>query len=102
LRQTSERVVAGKDFNLDVVADRIDELIGHARRNGTVARLAGPATTHPLISEIERNLAPLYEIIQGIESPSDGEKLVDPARRLMKLRDDLVAHLQQQWHYLHL
>jgi hypothetical protein len=74
--------------------DHVDELIGQTRRFATVARLVGPRSTFPVITEIETELAPIYQILADIDTPDQGATLVAPARRLMKLRDNIINDLR--------
>jgi hypothetical protein len=69
LRQSAERMTSRGDLDLDVLAERVDELIGQARRQGTMARLVGSSTTFPMIKRVEEVLAPLYHAIKGIRVP---------------------------------
>lgn len=96
LRQSAERLASRGDLDLDLdtLAGGIDELIGQARRQGTMMRLVGPSTAFSLIKQIEDALAPLHHDIKSIHGADDEEILVKPARKLMKLRDELIAQLR--------
>jgi hypothetical protein len=95
LRQSAERLASRGDLDLDTLADRVDELIGQARRQGTMVRLVGPPTAFPLIKQVEDVLATLHDAIKSIRGADNTAVLVDPARELMKLRDELIAHLRE-------
>jgi hypothetical protein len=98
LRQLEDRVTAGVSIDLDLTSDRVDELIGEARRYATVARLVGPTAAFPAIDEIEQNLAPLHQLVKDITAPGDGQTLRPPARKLMQLGQLLLQSLRSAGH----
>jgi hypothetical protein len=65
-----------------------------------MARLVGSSTAFPVIKRVEEVLAPLHHAIKGIRGADDAAILVDPARELMKVRDELIAHLREGGHGL--
>ncbi|MEU6816626.1 hypothetical protein [Streptomyces sp. NPDC046860] len=94
LRQTAEQLGEGRDLDMQGVADRLDELIGQVRRQGTVARLVGPRSGFGLITTLEGQVAPIYRLVSEVGRSGDGAALVEPARQLMKTRDAFIDHLR--------
>ncbi|MGA5319802.1 hypothetical protein ACPCIU_05110 [Streptomyces seoulensis] len=94
LRQTAEQIDEGRDVDVQGVSDRIDDLIGHVRRQGTVARIVGPRSTFSLITTLEGQIAPIYRLVAEVGRSGDGAALVEPARQLMKTRDAFIDHLR--------
>ncbi|MFC9156377.1 hypothetical protein ACFTT0_15515 [Streptomyces bauhiniae] len=94
LRQTAEQLGEGRDVDLPGVADRIDDLIGQVRRQGTVARIVGPRSAFSLITALEGQVAPLYRLVSEVGRSGDGAALVEPARQLMRTRDAFIDHLR--------
>ncbi|MEV7381868.1 hypothetical protein [Streptomyces lydicus] len=94
LRQTAEQIDEGRDVDMQGVADRIDDLIGQVRRQGTVARIVGPRSTFSLITALEGQIAPIYRLVAEVGRSSNGAALVEPARQLMKTRDAFIDHLR--------
>ncbi len=94
LRQTAEQIDEGQNVDMRAVADRIDDLIGQLRRQGTVARIVGPRSAFSLIATLERQIAPIYRLVAEAGRLGDGSALVEPAQRLMETRDALIDHLR--------
>lgn len=94
LRQTAEQIDEGRDVDMQAVADRIDDLVGQVRRQGTVARIVGPRSAFTLITSLEGQIAPVYRLVAEAARSGNGAALVEPARRLMKTRDAFVDHLR--------
>ncbi|MFE6911173.1 hypothetical protein [Streptomyces erythrochromogenes] len=95
LRQTAEQIDEGRDVDMKAVADRVDDLIGQARRQGTVARIVGPHSTLGLITSLEGQIAPIYRLVAEAGRLGNGAALIEPARQLMKTRDAFVDHLRR-------
>ncbi|MGW3340701.1 hypothetical protein ACWDCL_24865 [Streptomyces sp. NPDC001009] len=94
LRQTAEQIGEGRDVDMQGVADRIDDLIGQVRRQGTVARIVGPRSTFNLITTLEGQIAPIYRLVAEVGRSGNGVDLVEPARQLMKTRDAFIDLLR--------
>ncbi|MGW6821397.1 hypothetical protein [Streptomyces sp. NPDC055005] len=94
LRQTAEQIDEGRDVDVQAVSDRVDDLIGLVRRQGTVARIVGPRSTLSLITILEGQIAPIYRLVAEAGRLGNGAALVEPARQLMKTRDAFVDHLR--------
>lgn len=98
LRQSAEKMVTDGNVDLHAVGDDVGDLIGQARRHATVARLVGPSSADDLITQLEDALAPVhYDLDQAVRT-GNGVPLAEPARALMRLRDELVAHLRDGGH----
>ncbi|MFD6970057.1 hypothetical protein [Streptomyces sp. NPDC059979] len=94
LRQTAEQIDEGRDVDTQAVADRINDLIGQVRRQGTIARIVGPRNTFSLITTLEGQIAPIYRLVAEVGRSGNGAALVEPARQLMKTRDAFIDHLR--------
>ncbi|MFC8450118.1 hypothetical protein [Kitasatospora sp. NPDC057223] len=94
LRQTAEQLDSGQQVNVQAVGITIDELIGQVRRQGTAARLVGPRSTFDLITTLERQVAQIHAAITSAGQSADGTALVEPARQLMRTRDNIIDHLR--------
>ncbi|MEH0420038.1 hypothetical protein [Streptomyces sp. B21-083] len=95
LRQTAEQFGAGQSVEVQQVVAAIDGHIAQVRRQGTMVRLVGPRSAFGLVKSLEDQIAPLYGLLVEVARSGDGSALVEPARRLMRTRDEITDHLRE-------
>ncbi|MDX3548828.1 hypothetical protein PV729_25715 [Streptomyces europaeiscabiei] len=95
LRQTAEQFGEGHSAEMQEVVTAIDNHIAQVRRHGTMVRLVGPRSAFGLVKSLEDQIAPLYRLLVAVERSGDGTPLVEPARRLMRTRDEITDHLRR-------
>ncbi|MEU8928720.1 hypothetical protein AB0D30_02390 [Streptomyces sp. NPDC048409] len=94
LRQTAEQFGEGHSVEMQDVVTAIDGHIARVRRQGTMVRLVGPRSAFDLVKSLEDQIAPLYRLLVEVSRTGDGSALVEPARRLMRTRDEITDHLR--------
>lgn len=95
LRQTAEQLDERRSVDMPAIVAAIDDQIGQLRRQGTIVRLMGPRSTFDLVSLLEDEVAPIYRLLTEAGRSGDGSPLVEPARRLMRIRDEITDHLRK-------
>lgn len=103
IRQAAEQIHHRSLTDFERVTYDVDELIGQARKLGTMARFVGPPDAVNLLDDLERVMAPLYELIVETGQAVDynepatlarSDDLVEAAEALMRQRDSIIAHLR--------
>jgi len=101
LRTVAEQLAVadrGTVLSVDLakVIENVNDLVGQVRRSTALARLVTPAVVASVIEEIEQELVPLQRGL--LAGPKDGEAiaaaLTEPGKRMLSLRDRLVAELR--------
>ncbi|MGX5186163.1 hypothetical protein ACWKT5_26075 [Streptomyces avermitilis] len=94
LRQAAEQLEEGHNVDMQAIAAVIDDHIGQLRRQGTIVRLVGPRSAFDLVKGLENQVALIYRPLIEVGRSGDGSALVEPARRLMRTRDEITDHLR--------